>query len=286
LGTLVIREGDGAGGEHPLDGEVILGREPGASGLLLDDPGISRRHAAVRERAGSITVEDLGSSNGTFVNGERISGEVELADGDEVQLGATVVSVHGSEAATAFLGGGAPATAAHPGPAAPAPPPPAPPRGQPEAAPSRLGRSPNEGGDNIPALAAIFLGPLSIVLVAFTSGGAFYLALPCAIAAIVLGNIGMRNVDRGKTDRHRGLAHIGRITGIIGTILSVIALIAVVIVAAALDAGEDSLSDLIDRIEEEIDGAELPDVDAPDVDSPDAPDVPDAPSDQGGVESP
>ena len=284
MGTLVIREGDGAGGEHPLDGEVILGREPGASGLLLEDPGVSRRHAAVRERAGSITVEDLGSSNGTFVNGERITGEVELADGDEVQLGATVVSVHGSEAATAFLGGGAPPTAAHPGPAAPAPPPPAPPRGQPEAAPSRLGRSPNEGGDNIPALAAIFLGPLSIVLVVFTSGGAFYLALPCAIAAIVLGNIGMRNVDRGKTDRHRSLAQIGRITGIVGTVLSVIALIAVVIVAAALDAGEDSLSDLIDRIEGEIDGAELPDVDSPDVDAPDV-QAPDS-GEGGGVASP
>jgi hypothetical protein len=281
LGTLVIREGDGAGGEHPLDGEVILGREPGVPGLLLDDPGVSRRHAAVRERAGAITVEDLGSSNGTFVNGRRIAGEVELADGDEVQLGGTVISVHGADAATALLGGAAPPTAAHPGPA-PAPPPRAPARAQPEAAPGRLAPRPNDEGDNIPALAAIFLGPLSIVLLLFTSGGAFYLSLPCAIAAIVLGSIGMRNVDRGRTDKHRSLAQIGRITGIVGTVLSVIALIAIVIVAAALDAGEDSLSDLIDRIEEEIDGAEIPD--APDVDAPDV-QAPDS-GEGGAVESP
>jgi hypothetical protein len=284
LGTLVIREGDGAGGEHPLDGELVLGREPGAAGLLLEDPGISRRHAAVRERAGAITVEDLGSSNGTFVNGERITGEVELADGDEIQLGGTVISVHGSEAATAFLGSGAPPTAAHPGPAAPPPIQPRPDRGQPEVAPGRLGPGPNEGGDNIPALAAVFLGPLSIVLVLFTSGGAFFLSLVCAIAAIVLGRVGMRNVDRGRTAKHRSLAHIGRITGIIGAVLSVIALIVFVIVASALDATEDSLSGLIDRIEEEIEGTELPDVDAPDVDSPDSPG---SPSDEGGgVETP
>ncbi|MDP9229002.1 MAG: FHA domain-containing protein, partial [Actinomycetota bacterium] len=72
---LVIREGNGAGSEHPLDGEVVLGREPGSVDLVIDDPGISRRHAAVRALGGSITVEDLGSSNGTYANGERISAE-------------------------------------------------------------------------------------------------------------------------------------------------------------------------------------------------------------------
>ena len=276
----MIRDGDGAGGEHPLTGELILGREPGSAGLVLDDPGISRRHAAVRETASAITVEDLGSSNGTFVNGERISSEAELADGDEIQLGATVISVHGAEAATALLGGGSPPTAEHAGPpsARPAPSQPPPRRAQPEAAPGRLGPGPTEGGDNIPALAAVFCGPLSIVLLLFTSGGAFFVSLLVAIAAIVLGTIGMRNVDRGRTDKHRSLAHIGRITGIIGLVLSVIAVIAFVVVAAAFDATEDNLSDLIDRIEEEIEGTDLPDVDAPDVDTPEAPD--------GGAETP
>jgi hypothetical protein len=119
-------------------------------------------------------------------------------------------------------------------------------------------------------------------LLLFSSGAAFFVSLPCAIAAIVLGTIGIRNVDRGNADGFRGLARIGRITGIIGTILSVLALIVFVVVATALDTTERSLSGLIDRIQEEIEG-----VDVPDVNAPDAPDV-QAPGggDSGGVETP
>src|SRR5512134_2330622 len=98
-GTLVIREGEGAGAEYPLSGELVLGREQGSADVVLTDPGISRRHAAVRAAAGRISVTDLGSSNGTFVNGARVRGEAELADGDEIQIGGTVLSVHGSDAA-------------------------------------------------------------------------------------------------------------------------------------------------------------------------------------------
>jgi len=241
LGTLVIRQGDGAGGEYPLEDETVIGREHGSADVVLTDPGISRRHVAVRAGAGRITVEDLGSSNGTYVNGRRIDGEVEIANGDEIRLGGTVVSVHGRDSR------------------------PSPRRAQPKAAPGRLAPRPDDDGDNIPALAAVFCGPLSILLVLFSAGGAFFLALPCGIAAIVLGKIGMRRVDRGETGKHRSLAHLGRITGIIGTVLSVIAIVAVVLVGALLDAGEDSLSDLIDRISEEIGGADVPEVDAPDV---------------------
>ena len=236
MGTLVIREGSGAGDTYPLEGETVIGREHGSADLVLTDPGISRRHASIRAAGGRITVEDLGSSNGTYVNGSRVSGRIELADGDEIRVGGSVLSVHGR-----------PATSQ---------PPPVP--GQPKAAPSRLAPRPNEEGDNIPALAAILCGPLSILLVLFSGGGAFFLALPCGIAAVVLGRIGMRRVDQGNTTRHRSLAHIGRVTGVIGAILSVIAIVAVVLVGALLDAGEDSLSGLIDRIDEEIQGADFP----------------------------
>lgn len=245
---LVIREGDQAGSEHPLDGEVVIGREPGAADLVLDDPGISRRHAAVRALGGVLTVEDLGSSNGTYANGHRISGEVELADGDEIQLGGTIVSVHGPDAATAVMGAGAPATAHHPGP--PAGQPPA--RRQPSGLPGRL-----DDESNIPALAAVFLGPLSIFLLLFSSGAAFFVSLPCAIGAVVLGNIGMRRVDRGESDGHRALANLGRITGVIGTVLSLLALAAWLVVAVLLDAAGDSLTDLIDRVGEEIDSTSI-----------------------------
>jgi pSer/pThr/pTyr-binding forkhead associated (FHA) protein len=275
VASLVIHDRAGAGSEHPLDDQLTLGREEGRADLVLDDPGVSRVHARFAVDRGAVLVEDLGSSNGTFVNGMRITGPVELAAEDEVQLGGTVLSVEGADAATALIPPGAERTAEHRGPPpAPAQPPPA---GRP--APKRLAPHPAERG-NLPALAAVFLGPLSILLLLFSSGAAFFVSLPCAIAAIVLGTIGMRNVDRGRADSHRGLAHLGRITGWIGAILSVLALIVFLVVAAALDATEDSLSGLIDQVRDEIEGVEAPDLNAPDVSAPDV-----NPPDSGGVES-
>ena len=83
---MVIREGAGAGSEHPVDGELILGREHGSADLVIDDPGVSRRHARVVTDAGGVIVEDLGSSNGTYVNGERIE-TARLTSGDRLQVG-------------------------------------------------------------------------------------------------------------------------------------------------------------------------------------------------------
>jgi hypothetical protein len=261
--SLVIHEGAGAGSELPVDGEVILGREHATADLVIEDPGVSRRHARVLAHNGGVIVEDLGSSNGTYVNGQRISGPVELGDGDEVQVGATVLGVQGSAtAATALMPPGAPPTEQDPGPPPPAPAQP-PPAGRP--APRRLAPPPHQPS-NIPALSALFLGPLSILLV-FLSTGGFFLALPCGIAAIVLGTIGIRNADRRQL-AHRGLARIGRITGFIGTFLSILAVIVFVVVATALHTTENSVSGLIDRIRDEIDKVDVPNVNPPDVNAP------------------
>ncbi len=200
--SLVIHEGAGAGSEHPVDGELILGRERGTADLVIDDPGVSRRHARILSDAGGVIVEDLGSSNGTFVNGHRITGPVEVAAGDELQVGATILGV---ERATA----------------------PPPPSGRP--APDRLAPHLHDPG-NLPALAALFLGPLSILLV-FLSAGGFFVALPCGIAAIVLGKAGIRNADRRQAG-HRALARIGRFTGILGTLAAAIAAIVFLVVTA------------------------------------------------------
>jgi FHA domain len=232
---MVIHEGAGAGSQHPIEGELILGREHGTADLVIEDPGVSRRHARVFPENGTLVVEDLGSSNGTYVNGERISGPVEVAAGDEVQLGDTVIGVDGP-----------------------------PPSGRP--APHRLAPPPHEPG-NLPALAALFLGPLSILLV-FLSAGGFFLALPCGIAAIVLGTIGIRNADRRQRG-HRTPARIGRFTGILGTFLATLALIVFIVVAAALDTAESSVGGLIDRIRDEIDQVDIPEVDTPDPNAPD-----------------
>ena len=271
---MVIRAGAGAGSEHPVDGELILGREQGSADLVIDDPGVSRRHARLVTDAGGVIVEDLGSSNGTYVNGERISGPVEVATGDEVQLGATILGVEGGTAATALMPPGAPATEQHPGPEARPrrwSPPQRSPSGRP--APRRLAPPPSDHG-NLPALAAIFLGPLSI-LVLFLSAGGFFIALPCAIAAILLGTVGMRNADR-KAAGHRGLARIGRFTGMVGTILSLLAIVVFVVVSAALHSTETSVSGLIDRIKQEVNKVDVPS--APDVKAPDV----NAPSPSGG----
>ena len=254
--SLVIHEGAGAGSEHPVDGELILGREHGSADVVIPDPGISRRHARVIPEDGTLIVEDLGSSNGTYVNGDRIDGPVALGPADEVQLGETVIGVGGT-AATAVIPPAAPPTTAHPGPS----------RTQPPAArrpaPRRLAPPPHEPG-NLPALAAVFLGPLSIALV-FLSAGGFFVALPCGVAAIVLGTIGIRNANRDRG--HRAPARIGWFTGILGTLLATLALIVFIAVAAALHSTEHSVSGLIDRIKE-IDKVDVPKVNRPNVNAP------------------
>jgi FHA domain len=237
--SLVIHEGAGAGSEHPVHGELILGREHATADLVIPDPGVSRRHARVLPRNGSVLVEDLGSSNGTFVNGHRISGPVELGRDDELQLGDTIVGLQ--RAATS-------APVQRP-------------------APRRLAPPPHQPS-NIPALAALSLGPLSILLV-FLSTGGFIIALPFGIAAIVLGTIGIRNADRRRLG-HRGLARIGRFTGFLGTFLSILAVIVFIVVATALHATESSVGGLVDRVRDEIDKVGVPDVNNPDVNAPDA----------------
>jgi serine protease Do len=72
--------------------ELILGRDPGAA-IRFDGPSddvVSRRHAAIRRRPGDeaeYEIVDLGSSNGTYVNGQRIAGETTLQPGDTIELG-------------------------------------------------------------------------------------------------------------------------------------------------------------------------------------------------------
>lgn len=73
------------------DGENIIGREPEAT-AWLDFFTVSRRHARIVIAGGRATLEDLGSKNGTQLRGQRISGAVELTDGDEIRIGSVVLS--------------------------------------------------------------------------------------------------------------------------------------------------------------------------------------------------
>lgn len=74
-----------------VEGENIIGREPEAA-VWLDFFTVSRRHARIVIAGDRATLEDLGSKNGTQVRGERISRSVDLEDGDEIRIGAVVLS--------------------------------------------------------------------------------------------------------------------------------------------------------------------------------------------------
>jgi predicted component of type VI protein secretion system len=85
---LVIEDEAGTRSVVPFGEDAILvGR--GAEGVTfrLGDRNVSRRHARFLRQSGAVFVEDLGSANGTRVNGERITGKRRLRDGDLVQIG-------------------------------------------------------------------------------------------------------------------------------------------------------------------------------------------------------
>ena len=89
--ALVFSEGPLAGRRVEVDAELVLGREDAS--LTIDDEEISRRHAVIRPTDGGIEIEDLGSTNGTYVNAVRIDGPTRLAGGDTVKLGRSVLQV-------------------------------------------------------------------------------------------------------------------------------------------------------------------------------------------------
>ena len=89
--TLVIRQGPQAGMSFPLVGnQVVMGREEGLD-ISLQDPESSRRHARVTWQAGQFVIEDMGSTNGTFVNGIQLTAPQILNAGDSVGIGQTAL---------------------------------------------------------------------------------------------------------------------------------------------------------------------------------------------------
>ena len=87
----VVIAGAEAGRMYKLDEpEMMIGRAM-EGGIRIVDDGVSRRHAKVqRDSESRITVVDLGSTNGTYVNGDRVSQQI-LADGDKIQIGTTTI---------------------------------------------------------------------------------------------------------------------------------------------------------------------------------------------------
>jgi hypothetical protein len=89
--NLVVRQGTQVGMTFSLTGdEVILGREEGID-ISIRDPEVSRQHARISWQAGNYYIEDLGSTNGTFLNGAPVTGQQLLRSSDTIGMGQTLL---------------------------------------------------------------------------------------------------------------------------------------------------------------------------------------------------
>jgi pSer/pThr/pTyr-binding forkhead associated (FHA) protein len=94
MARLEVVAGRALGMSILLDDELLIGRHADGAGRLADDDEISRSHARISlDRSGFCAIEDLGSTNGSFVNGLRISGPQTLSVGDTIELGGTTLVV-------------------------------------------------------------------------------------------------------------------------------------------------------------------------------------------------
>jgi hypothetical protein len=90
---LIMRSGPTPGAAFLLEGDQItIGRDP-TNSITINDAEISRRHARLTYQGGKYIIEDLGSTNGTLVNGQRLAGPRVLKSGEVVSFGEQIVLV-------------------------------------------------------------------------------------------------------------------------------------------------------------------------------------------------
>ena len=89
----VVQPPSHAGRSYDLDDELTIGRSPGCGVAMPEDIYTSTLHARLFRQNGQLWVEDLGSTNGTYVNSEQIAKAVRLGKGDMLQIGSTVFEV-------------------------------------------------------------------------------------------------------------------------------------------------------------------------------------------------
>jgi pSer/pThr/pTyr-binding forkhead associated (FHA) protein len=89
---LIVVEGPDQGRSFALTAQSVIGRDPTATVNLTDEE-VSRRHAIVTLGEGQITIEDLGSFNGTHLDSRQIDGETALQVGDRFRVGQTMLEL-------------------------------------------------------------------------------------------------------------------------------------------------------------------------------------------------
>ena len=89
---VVIDERGSKAGSHRLDGTVQIGRAPSCD-IRPEDTYLSQHHARVLERNGTWYVEDMGSTNGTYLNQRKVTAPAEISPGDRIRVGKTTIEV-------------------------------------------------------------------------------------------------------------------------------------------------------------------------------------------------
>lgn len=102
---LIVRRGPQPNQSYDLNKDIVtLGRDI-TNDIVINDPEVSRHHLRLTRGAGGFTIEDLGSTNGTFINGQRLTGARQLRPGDMVGLGETVTLAYESNAPASGIEG-------------------------------------------------------------------------------------------------------------------------------------------------------------------------------------
>lgn len=96
---LIVAQGPNLGRCYPLAaGEITIGRQPGQAITLADDR-VSRAHARIVAERGQALLTDLGSTNGTYLNGDLVTGPRPIRPGDRVQIGGSIFQVSSTSSA-------------------------------------------------------------------------------------------------------------------------------------------------------------------------------------------
>jgi predicted component of type VI protein secretion system len=207
LFNLVMRSGPHVGMSYPLETpEIFIGRDP-ANAISINDTEISRNHAKLSLHGNAYVIQDLGSTNGTFVNGQRISGTQVLNPGDSISLGENIVLIYESafDAGATVIASQAPRTliqARRPEPAAaPAPMPAAPAApvyaAQVPAGPVQVAAPTEKKGGGKIALILIIVAALCLIMACIAAfiwvdsdkSGARWCSFPFSFLAQLLGGV-------------------------------------------------------------------------------------------------
>src|SRR5580704_5330592 len=95
---LQILSADGKSRMIPLEGQIVVGRSSAASLCFPDDNGLSRQHLSIEKQGDDWALRDLGSKNGTVLNGAKVTATTILKSGDRIMAGHLIIIVDGASA--------------------------------------------------------------------------------------------------------------------------------------------------------------------------------------------